>query len=329
MGGAPLRNLNPGFTFQSDSGFTHAISAGDYDALTRENPAPLCFNTERELLYRTCSAQSYGSNIPGKDIRAGMLVEQPFTTRDEWISSIYMHMNRCTQASPFISVTPDLIRAITIALQNQHYGGVGIFVVDPTKLPHGSIISLRTALKNLTGQSKSIHETEYLVWQKIPAEAVICFWTWEVLRRSDLFDHFPGLKGDGTSTTSVGTVRTIMRQKAKSPPSISEIVSLTGQLKLDPDSFATKQVVTTMFAWCKEKFTVRQIREFENSHFPKTEEREIDNAIYGSRTNGSFLDFKDWWLKCLTQAHPQTVSEGHNVKEIISGFAVGISNAVF
>lgn len=181
------------------------------------------------------------------------------------------------------------------------------------------MIEMNSALKALEGPPGEEYNTEVLIWQNIPAEAVLCYWSWEDLKRSALFDLFPFLKSVGFSKT--GKIRASRKDKSVPLiPSVSDIVNLvTGRLHMDADIFATKQVVMTMFVWSRRLRTMEEIRHFENNDFTKRDEHEIDNALYASKRRDPPLSFKDWWTRREPQAPTSSLS-GPDISRVIEGF---------
>jgi hypothetical protein len=321
MAGGRVSRLSPQSADSVGGTSTRLLSSDEYNAMVEMGPAALCFYPGYELLYHTCYRSSQGTNEFGKDITAGRLVERPFNTQLEWYQSVVQHATNRKKPSPFLSVTPDLVQAIVQACQNEHKRGVGIFIIDPRKLKPGSMIEMNSALKALEGPPGEEYNTEVLVWQNIPAEAVLCYWSWEDLKRSALFDLFPSLKSVGFSKT--GKIRASRKDKSVPLiPSVSDIVNLvTGRLHMDADIFATKQVVMTMFAWSRRLRTMEEIRHFENNDFTKRDEHEIDNALYASKRRDPPLSFEDWWMRREPQAPASSLGEP-DVNRIIEGFSM-------
>ena len=316
-----ISRLSPQSADSLGSTSTRLLSSDEFNAIVEMGPAALCFYPGYELLYRTCYRSSQGTNEFGKDITAARLVEGPFDTQPEWYQSLVQHATNHKKPSPFLSATPDLIRAIVQACQNEHERGVGIFVIDPRKLKPGSMIEMNSALKALEGPPGEECNTEVLIWQSIPAEAVLCYWSWEDLKRSALFDLFPFLKSVRFSKT--GKIRASRKDK-RVPliPSVSDIVNLvTGRLHMDADIFATNQVVMTMFAWSRRLRTMEEIRHFENDDFTKRDEHEINNALYVSKRRDPPLSFKDWWIRREPQAPASSHGEP-DISRIIKGFGM-------
>ena len=96
--------------------------------------------------------------------------------------------------TPFISLTPDLIRALHLMFYTyKDETNVKISLICPWKLAPGSYIplnSLRTMCGLLT---KHKYNTETLVWGEIPASSITCQWQREQIVSSGLLQTFPAL----------------------------------------------------------------------------------------------------------------------------------------
>ncbi|OCK77853.1 hypothetical protein K432DRAFT_406960 [Lepidopterella palustris CBS 459.81] len=303
-------------TVPPNSTSSGTISSSDYETLDEENGRRLSFIDSRQLLFRTCHRLSQGSNERDRDITAGRLVQGPFPTQAEWYETISKHVKGAKTLSPHISLTSDLLRAINLAFKFQRHDmrDVIIFVVDRTKLDSGSVFDVNTAINFLGGKTEPMYNTEILVWQKIPMEAVICSWSLdELVTLSDIFTFLKSAGGQ-----KLGKTRNALRSHADFP-TIPRIVTLaTRQLGMNPDSFTTMQLVMTMVAWTNKKCTMKELQDFETS-IAIEERHEIDCALYSARDNSPHLDFREWRRRRQSQAL-HGVSEISGVIKIIKSF---------
>ncbi|CZS92465.1 uncharacterized protein RAG0_03034 [Rhynchosporium agropyri] len=164
-------------------------------------------------------------------------------TRDNMKLSIGSHANLSSRKlTPFISTTPDLLRAFNIAGQRVFNGKeqVTILLIDPWKLLDGSYIECN-ALRLKSGlEMLPKYETELLVWAEVPVGAIFCRWTWPELLRSGLFETLPSLNGSGRQMKLETSREEMLRHLDDfSPLSIATNLAALG---MDPSSFATKQV---------------------------------------------------------------------------------------
>ena len=273
-----------------------------------------CFIPERCLVYRAVHDESRGVNNDGEDITAGSLGQRHFKPEYEVYHSIRDHIERREVPSPWISVTPDLIRATTKAGQDRHKGktGVRIFVIDVTKLVN--IFGVREALKCLDRPQDVKYDTEWLVWQRIPAEAVVCCWYWEKLEKSTLYNLFPWLKPrpEGWSTTiqarkNLKNMSLKQLTRSATLPKIAHLV--IRRLGMDPNLFTTKQVVMTMLGWCRQKYTMGQLQAFEINI---TGRLKVDQTLYRLSKRDLHITYRAW----LAKREPKPTSS-HNVEEIL------------
>lgn len=290
------------------------IHRNDSNASEESKSAAQCFMPDRCLVYRAVHDESRCVNNEGEDITAGNLGQRHFKTGYEVYYSIRDHIKRHEVPSPWISVTPDLIRATTKAGQDRQSGktGVRIFVIDVTKLLN--IFGVQEVLEYLKSPQAMKYNTEWLVWQRIPAEAVVCCWYWEKLEKSTLYNLFPWLKprleGWPTASQAQKNLKSMsVKQLTRSAtlPKIAHLV--TRRLGMDPNLFTTKQVVMTMLGWSRQKCTMTQLRTFEISI---TGRLKVDWTLYRLSKRDLHITYRAW----LAKREPKSTSN-RSVEEIL------------
>ena len=144
--------------------------------------------------------------------------------------------------TPFISATPDLLRAFNIAGQRVFEGKeqVTILQIDPWRLSSGSYIDCNTLRLKSGLQTLPKYETETLIWAEVPAESIFGRWTWPNLLRSGLFRTLPSLNGSGRRLKLDEHRRELLYDRDAFSP--STIATSLASLGMDPSSFAMKQI---------------------------------------------------------------------------------------
>jgi hypothetical protein len=109
-------------------------------------------------------------------------------------------------------------------------------------------------LQSHVGLTKeNLFNTEVIVWGEIPAAALVCDWSWELLEDSGLFELFPGLLMDGEPGKSRGLQ--FLRNNLASPAdtfSFSELAHfLINGLDMPLSTFFTYQMGLIMIGWAK------------------------------------------------------------------------------
>ena len=290
------------------------IRRNDSNASEESKSTAQCFIPDRCLVYRAVHDESRGVNNDGEDITAGNLDQRHFKTKYEVYYSIRDHIKRHEVPSPWISVTPDLIRAMARAGQNRQSGktGVRIFVIDATKLVN--IFGVQEALKYLKSPQAMKYNTEWLVWQRISAEAVVCCWYLEKLEKSTLHNLFPWLKPRledwPTASQAQKNLKNMsVKQLTRSAtlPKIAHLV--TRRLGMDPNLFTTKQVVMTMLGWSRQKCTMKQLHTFEINI---TGRLKVDWTLYRLSKRDPHIAYRAW----LAKREPKSTSN-RSVEEIL------------
>ncbi len=107
-------------------------------------------------------------------------------------TNVERHANR--EATPFTSLTPDLLRALYIAFNTYHdKKDVRILIVDPRRLKNGSSLSCNWIRAKCGLKEESIYNTEVPVWGEIPSSSIIHQWQPETLITSGLFRGYPSI----------------------------------------------------------------------------------------------------------------------------------------
>jgi len=158
----------------------------------RDHPAN---SFHRPILYRVSHSSS--ATEPADNIRAKWFPPPALETLGT--SQLTLHIGRHQNLSnrnptPFISLTPDLIRALHLVFYTyKDETNVKISLVCPWKLTPGSYIPLND-LRNMCGlPTKHKFNTETLVWGEIPASSIICQWQRAQIVSSGLLGIFPAL----------------------------------------------------------------------------------------------------------------------------------------
>lgn len=170
------------------------------------------------------------------------------------------------EPTPFISVTPDPLRAFNRALHLDARGEeeICIVVIDAWILDSANVIACNR-LRSLVGEEENhLFDTEVLVWQHIPGRAIIARWSWEKIRAS-LGGIFPPLVDRSSIPESGKRPLWALRNslQAITPGlTMSDLARvLVEDLGLFHESMTTKQVALMMIGWCKRLFTVKDYSE--------------------------------------------------------------------
>ncbi|PVH67582.1 hypothetical protein DL98DRAFT_283447 [Cadophora sp. DSE1049] len=164
-------------------------------------------------------------------------------TRDNMKLGIESHaILSSRKLTPFISTTPDLLRAFNVAGQRVFEGKeqVTILLIDPWKLLDGSYIDCNTLRLKSGLRTLPKYETEILIWAEVPAGAIFGRWTWPNLLRSGLFETLPYLNGSGRQLKLETHREELLHHRNAFSP--STIATSLASLGMDPSSFAMKQI---------------------------------------------------------------------------------------
>ncbi|OTA99024.1 hypothetical protein M426DRAFT_96114 [Hypoxylon sp. CI-4A] len=150
------------------------------------------------------------------------------------------------EPTPFISVTNDLMRALSQALRTSHDDpNVYIICICPWLLIPGSYIPCSQLRERLDLQEPEKYATEYLVWQEIPEQSIVCRLRVSDLLSSKLLDVFPSL---GTSQKDLGVeelrlllMNDFQHLNDESPRIAAEAFVLLG---MNPSSSQARQTFT-------------------------------------------------------------------------------------
>ena len=236
-------------------------------------------------LYRVIHCKSMGHYRRHKGIRAGDGGKPPCSTYDEFMRSINDHgWNRTQRASPWISVTVDLLRAFNFAWQLHCEGksDIVLVIIDPLKLAPGSFMSCNVLRKKFGLEENGLFKTEVLVWQNIPASAIVGEWTFEALQKSQLYKLFPGIPTAKEKRKLEG-LRNSLRPKSMNPLDSTQklLITFISDLEMDPSSMVTTQVALTMLAWTVDLRRVHCIVDFEYVYrlYPKLRQK-VDFGLW-------------------------------------------------
>ncbi|KAG8531637.1 uncharacterized protein KY384_003268 [Bacidia gigantensis] len=149
----------------------------------------------RPIVYRVSHSRS--ATQQADNIRARLFPAPAFEALGTSQLTVYLrrHQNFSNRKpTPFISLTPDLIRALHLMFYTyKDETNLKISHICPWKLTPGSYIPLND-LRTMCGLlTKDIYNTETLVWGEIPASSIICQWQREQIVTSGLVDIFPAL----------------------------------------------------------------------------------------------------------------------------------------
>ena len=194
---------------------------------------------------------------------------------------------------------------------------------------------MNQVFKQIGRNQHRMYDAQYLVWGRIPADAVIRTWSWPDLVGSGLYKKFPALQPNYIPTgyeddyqndsetdyqsdyeidyqndyhnlyLTVEKARKKLRYMARgSPLAIPKIISFVMHgLRLDLDSFSYAQEVMTFVGLSRGYCTLKELQRFEN--FEISGRLKIDEKIYLSRQRGPPLRFEVW----MRQREPQTAEE--------------------
>lgn len=196
--------------------------------------------------------------------------------------------------TPFISVTPDLIRAFQIAFyMYQDKADVTILVIDPGLLNEGSSLPCNEIRSKCGIGRKDIYNTEVLVWGEIPAESIVCRWRREDIIQSGLLDACPSLDQLHPTMTLDGRLHSTMKLdelRRHIAANFDKFTAVTVanalvSLGMDPSSVYTKQIFLFLlgqaagYAVQKEYGDVeRPLREIFRSHIEEFEQSAYKTA---------------------------------------------------
>lgn len=312
-------------------------SASSSNSELSNHPA-LKFDTKNMLLYYVHSNGSHGSYEPGKDIIAGNPSPKPFKDNYSLFAAMHDRLTGFPKPTDFILVTPDAPWAFVKALldhESGKEGGVMVSLINPSKLDPKSLVNVNQVFKQIGRNQHRMYDAQYLVWGRIPADAVTRTLSWADLVGSGLYKQFPALQPNYIPTgyegdyqndpeadyqsdyetdyqndyhnlyLTVEKTRKKLRYMAKgSPLAIPKIISfVTHGLRLDLESFSHAQEVMTFVGLSRGYCTLKELQRFEN--FEISGRLKIDEKIYWSRQHGPPLRFDVW----MRQREPQTAEE--------------------
>jgi len=149
-------------------------SASSSNSELSNHPA-LKFDTKNMLLYYVHSNGSHGSYEPGKDIIAGNPSPKPFKDNYSLFAAMHDHLTGFPKPTDFILVTPDAPWAFVKALldhESGKEGGVMVSLINPSKLDPKILVNVNQVFKQIGRNQHRMYDAQYLVWGRIPADAV-------------------------------------------------------------------------------------------------------------------------------------------------------------
>jgi hypothetical protein len=164
-------------------------------------------------------------------------------------------------ATPFISVTPDPLRAFNRALRLRSAGeeDICIAVIDAWVL--GAANAIGNRLRRLVGEREEpLFQTEVLVWRRIPRPAIIACWSWKTIDAS-LGCIFPPLVDLSSIPPNGNRPLQTLRDSLEActpKPTMSDLARvLVDDLGLFHENLTTKQIALMMIGWSKGMSTVK------------------------------------------------------------------------
>ncbi|KAF5573400.1 hypothetical protein FPANT_12397 [Fusarium pseudoanthophilum] len=197
---------------------------------------------QRPIYYRVVHYES--PQEPQKSLRAKLDPLPAFDslTLRKLQNQVTRHAQRENRIpTPFISVTDDLLRALSIAFCiYADKEDVTIFLVDPWKLASGSYLRCNSLRSKIGMGRKDIYNTEILIWGEIPLNSIICQWRRSHISNSGLLDVLPSLRHLSPGA-NLNSLRDGLRGDIDSffP---AKVVTTLVNLGMDPSSFQIKQV---------------------------------------------------------------------------------------
>lgn len=152
------------------------------------------------------------------------------------------------QASPLISTTPDLLRALNHGreLRNVGYQDVCLVMIDLWEMPKGACSKCNTIRRKLELTEDNVYKTEILIWQEIPPSAILSIASFEELSTGIFGQCFPTIFEPFTAVPELklSDLRTKIAQTATkadlSPQALCHL--LTEELCLEPYWLLTWQM---------------------------------------------------------------------------------------
>jgi hypothetical protein len=192
--------------------------------------------------------------------------------------------------TPFISITPDALRAFNVAACYADKGEVDVTVVviDGWKLRDGTFEPCNELRLRLGLGENNLFGTETLVWGEIPHRAILFRWRWCDLEGSRLFDLFPLTRWN----LPLGDLRRYLREGIQPRWFIQLVTVLVTGLRLSPSSLVTKQISVVMATWREGRAEVKFHNEMENEFSSVIDAELHKKAIVKEKEH----EFKDWWM---------------------------------
>jgi hypothetical protein len=206
--------------------------------------------------------------------------------------------------TPFISVTSDILRAFNRAnkLVREGEKGICIMVIDSWTLQPGSfaacrILRARAGLEETTNEG--FYHTEALVWDHIPADAVVHNWRWETIKQSGLVRLFPCLAIG--RYRSLDKLRDELHQKTIDARDLAR--GLVNDLEVDPSSIFALQLGALVIGWTKQCpmesdhpwITCKRVKCIH--HLPEVVRNEMDafeQGLYDIQYRAGGETFQNW-----------------------------------
>ncbi|KAJ6789246.1 hypothetical protein PWT90_10395 [Aphanocladium album] len=223
---------------------------------------------------------------------------------DEMLSEVRTNVERHANwsnrdATPFTSLTPDLLRALHIAFCSYHdKSDVRILIVDPRRLKKGSSLSCNWIRAKCGLKEESIYDTEVLVWGEIPSSSIIHQWQREALVKSGLFRGYPSIHRL-PQNTRLAELRLHVSQHSNEFK-VKTIIKALRELGMDISSMYAKQVFMFLLGRVEGIEVQKHLREAEDQLIcTRSQDIEIfDAAAYAehiARGGEGFVAFLKQW----------------------------------
>jgi hypothetical protein len=180
-----------------------------------------------------------------KGIRAGDISSLPLQTLSLFKRSVDWHAWQRTNPSPWISLTADLLPALNRSWQHHCKGKtvIIILIIDSQDLQPGNFMKSNPLRKLVGLEPCDLFDTEVLVWQNIPAAAVLSHWPWEALQKSDLFELFPTLPTEDPKQALTSLRNSLGNNAMDLDEFLERLLPIrVNNLEMDPDSWVTTRV---------------------------------------------------------------------------------------
>jgi hypothetical protein len=268
----------------------------------------------RQYFYRVHHDESWSSYSAESGFRSALQPTLDLGELDAAAMKGYIcrHGGYTGGKTPFVSVTSDILNAFNRAnsLVGQGEKGIRIMVIDSWALLPGSFAACRR-LRARVGLEESkderFYDTEALVWDHIPADAVVHNWHWETIKQSGLVRLFPCLALGRYQ--NLYKLRNGLQPKKIDPRVLARCLVI--DLEVDPSSIFALQLGAQVMGWTKKWHsygTCSQVKCIE--HLPSAVGNDMDDfqrELYAIqyRADGGITDtFQNWWLRRDNPQYP-------------------------